>query len=87
MLFVGVLILASGQSISQISKGSDGGAGICFVVCLVVFTVAGFALGQVRTLQRFSWIANLSVWINLLVLFIWCVASPSTPRPTDRLTE
>ncbi|KAL0943172.1 transmembrane amino acid transporter family protein [Colletotrichum truncatum] len=70
LLFVAVLILGNGQSISQISKGSDGGAGICFVACLVIFMAAGFILGQIRTLQRFSWIANLAVWINLLIIFI-----------------
>lgn len=71
MLFVAVLILGNGQSISQISKGPNGGAGICFVACLIIFMAAGFVLGQIRTLQRFSWIANLAVWVNLLIIFIW----------------
>ncbi|GKT52118.1 uncharacterized protein ColSpa_12299 [Colletotrichum spaethianum] len=71
LLSVSVLILGNGQSISQISKGPNGGAGICFVVCLIIFMAAGFLLGQVRTLQRFSWIANLAVWVNLLIMFIW----------------
>ncbi|OLN88986.1 N amino acid transport system protein 6 [Colletotrichum chlorophyti] len=61
LLFVSVLILGNGQSISQISKGPNGGAGVCFVACLVIFMAAGFVLGQIRTLQRFSWIANLAV--------------------------
>ncbi|KAF9877246.1 transmembrane amino acid transporter [Colletotrichum karsti] len=86
MLFVGVLILGSGQSISQISKGSNGGAGICFVACLIIFMVAGFVLGQIRTLQRFSWIANMSVWINLLVLFI-CMGVVAHSPPNFAATK
>ncbi|KAK2033025.1 transmembrane amino acid transporter [Colletotrichum zoysiae] len=81
LLFVAVLILGNGQSISQISKGPNGGAGICFVACLVIFVGAGFVLGQVRTLQRLSWVANLAVWVNLLILFICMgVAAHSLPN-------
>lgn len=71
LLFVAVLILSNGQSISQISQGPQGGAGLCFVVCLLVFMAAGFFLGQIRTLQRFAWIANVSVYLNVLIIFIW----------------
>lgn len=70
LLFVSVLILANGMAISQISQGPDGGAGICFVACMIIFMAAGFLLGQIRTLQRFSWVANAAVWLNLVVLFI-----------------
>lgn len=66
ILTVAVLILSNGQSISQISKGS-----ICFIVCLVIFMAAGMVVGQIRTLQRFSWLANVAIWINVLILFIW----------------
>lgn len=62
---VSILILSNGQAISQISKGS-----ICFIVCLVIFMAAGVVLGQIRTLQRFSWLANFAIYINLLVIFI-----------------
>jgi len=62
---VSILILSNGQSISQISKGK-----VCFVACLVIFMAAGMVLGQVRTLQRFGWLANFAIWINLLILFI-----------------
>lgn len=62
---VAILILSTGQSIAQISKGN-----LCFVVCLIVFMAAGMIVGQIRTLQRFGWLANLAVWINLLIIFI-----------------
>ncbi|KAK3323000.1 transmembrane amino acid transporter family protein [Apodospora peruviana] len=70
LLVVAVLILGNGQAISQISKGPDGNEGLCFVVCLVIFMLAGFVLGQIRTLQRFSWIANIAVYLNLLCIFM-----------------
>jgi hypothetical protein len=63
---VSILILSNGQSISQVSKAS-----ICFIVCLVIFMAAGMVVGQIRTLQRFGWLANFAVWINLLIIFIW----------------
>lgn len=65
---VSILILSNGQSISQISKGR-----VCFVACLVIFMAAGMLVGQIRTLQRFGWLANFAVWINLLIIFIWSV--------------
>ncbi|KAE8452521.1 hypothetical protein EG329_000424 [Mollisiaceae sp. DMI_Dod_QoI] len=65
LLTVSVLILSNGQSISQISKGS-----LCFIVCLIIFMAAGFVIGQIRTLQRFGWLANFAVWLNLLIIFI-----------------
>ncbi|KAK7931824.1 hypothetical protein PG985_002536 [Apiospora marii] len=68
---LGFLILLNGQGISQMAYGPDGSyPGICFVACLVIFTVAGFVIGQVRSLQKYSWLANVSVLLNLLVVFI-----------------
>ncbi|KAF3012766.1 hypothetical protein E8E14_003045 [Neopestalotiopsis sp. 37M] len=64
LLVVSVLILLNGQSISQISRGSDGdGTGLCFVVCLLIYMAVGFILGQIRTLQRLGWLANAAVWM------------------------
>jgi hypothetical protein len=65
LLTVSVLTLSNGQSISQISKGT-----LCFIACLVIFMAAGFIIGQIRTLQRFGWLANFAVWLNVLILFI-----------------
>ncbi|KAI9683299.1 MAG: hypothetical protein M1822_006164 [Bathelium mastoideum] len=62
-LNVGLLILSNGQSISQLSKGN-----LCFVICLLVFMIAGFIVGQIRTLARFGWLANISVWMNIFII-------------------
>lgn len=68
ILTVASLILGMGQSIAQVSAGTS--KPVCFVVCLLIFTLLGMILGQVRTLQRFGWLANFAVWMNLLVVFI-----------------
>ncbi|TVY42532.1 N amino acid transport system protein [Lachnellula subtilissima] len=73
---VSILILSNGQSISQVSKGS-----LCFIACLVIFMAAGMVIGQIRTLQRFGWLANFAVWINVLIIFICMgVAANSAPN-------
>ncbi|OTB03245.1 hypothetical protein M426DRAFT_322032 [Hypoxylon sp. CI-4A] len=75
LLSVSVIILSNGQSISQISRGSSGESmGICFVACMLIFMAAGFVLGQIRTLQRLGWLANLSVWLTVTLVLL-CLAS------------
>ena len=59
LLTVSALILSNGQGISQISRGPAGdNLGLCFIACLIIFMVCGLILGQIRTLQKFGWIAN-----------------------------
>ena len=71
LMLVAVLILSNGGSISQISIGKDGlGNGICYVICLLIFAILGMVVGQIRTLQRFGWLANLSVWTTVTTAFI-----------------
>ncbi|KAI1370835.1 transmembrane amino acid transporter protein-domain-containing protein [Hypoxylon crocopeplum] len=75
MLNVAVLVLSNGQSISQISRGPSGASmGICFVACMLIFMAAGFLLGQIRTLQRLGWLANLSVWLTITLVLL-CMGS------------
>ncbi|KAK6205993.1 hypothetical protein LQW54_008058 [Pestalotiopsis sp. IQ-011] len=78
LLVVSVLILLNGQSISQISRGPSGDQlGLCFVACPLIYMVAGFVLGQIRTLQRLGWLANVCVWLNLAMILLWYEPSPS----------
>ncbi|KAJ3494588.1 hypothetical protein NLG97_g3980 [Lecanicillium saksenae] len=88
MLIVAVLILQSGQGISQISQGRDGinGGGLCFIVCMLIYTVAGLLVGQVKTLRRVSWLANLCVWLNVTVLLI-CIGVVVHYPPNFKATE
>lgn len=63
-LNVALIILSSGQSISQLSKSH-----LCFIVCMLVCTVFGCVVGQIRTLQRFGWLASWAVFLNLFIIF------------------
>ncbi len=73
---VGVIVVSNGQALSQVSKFR-----LCYAICCLIWAVAGFVLGQVRTLQKFGWIANFAVWLNLLIIFITMgVAAHSLPN-------
>lgn len=62
---VAVLVLGSGQVIGQLSNAS-----ICYIACFVIFTVFGIIAGSIRSLQRVGWLANLSVWLNIVSFLI-----------------
>jgi hypothetical protein len=47
---------------------------------------AGMIVGQIRTLQRFGWLANFAVWINLLILFIVMGVAANSP-PNFKTTQ
>ena len=83
-MLVAVLILSLGGSVSQVSIGKDGihGNGVCFIVCLLIIAILGMILGQIRTLQRFGWLANLSVWTTVICAFmaIGVSATEATPN-------
>jgi hypothetical protein len=40
------------------------------IVAEVVFMLLGFILGQIRTLQRLSWLANVAIWLNVVVIIM-----------------
>lgn len=72
---VGVIVIGNGQGLYQINSN------ICYVVCCVIWSVIGMVLGQVRTLQRFGWIANFAVWMNVIVMvMVMVVVTHSEPN-------
>ena len=72
---VGAIIISNGEALSEASHFK-----LCYAVCCLVWALAGFLLGQIRTLQRFGWLANFAVWINVLIMFITMgVAAHSPP--------
>ena len=64
LLNVALIIITSGQSISQMSTGN-----LCFAICVLVSALSGCLIGQIRTLARFGWLASLAVFMNLMVIF------------------
>ena len=65
LVSVGVIIISNGQALSQVSKFR-----LCYAVCCLIWAICGFFLGQVRTLQKYGWIANAAIWMNLFIIFI-----------------
>ncbi|KXL50345.1 hypothetical protein M433DRAFT_8242 [Acidomyces richmondensis BFW] len=65
LLLLGQVTILFGQNISQMSKFK-----LCYIVCPLLFVIAGFFLTQVRTLKSYGWIAVFAVWLNLLVIFM-----------------
>ncbi|KAH8697886.1 putative amino acid transporter [Talaromyces proteolyticus] len=65
ILNVGLIVISNGEALSQVSKFK-----LCFIVCCLIWAIVGFIIGQIRTLQKFGWIANAAVWINLLCMFV-----------------
>lgn len=65
LLICGQVIIQNGQGISQTSKFR-----LCYAVCVILFVIAGFFIGQVRTLRNFGIFSMIAVGINLLVIFI-----------------
>jgi hypothetical protein len=65
VLAVGSIVIVNGQALSQVSWFK-----LCYAICCLIWALAGYCLGQVRTLQKFGILANLCVFLNLLVMFI-----------------
>jgi hypothetical protein len=65
LLICGQVIIQNGQGISQTSKFR-----LCYAVCVILFVIAGFFMGQVRTLRNFGVFSMIAVAFNLLVIFI-----------------
>ncbi|RLL98830.1 hypothetical protein CFD26_106651 [Aspergillus turcosus] len=74
LLNVGLIVISNGEALYQASKGR-----LCFIICCLVWALFGFFLGQIRTLQKFGWLANSAVWINLLVMFLTMAGAAQYP--------
>ncbi|KAJ5098129.1 hypothetical protein N7532_005130 [Penicillium argentinense] len=69
-LNVSLLITSNGQGLAQMAAGVSGNGFLCFIVAEVIFMLIGFILGQIRTLQRLSWLANIAIWLNVIVIIM-----------------
>ncbi|KAF8905255.1 transmembrane amino acid transporter protein-domain-containing protein [Gymnopilus junonius] len=61
---VATICLSNGQALSQITSFR-----LCFSVCILIWTIVGLVIGQIRTLKNYGWLANSAVWLNLLIIF------------------
>ncbi|KAJ7650967.1 transmembrane amino acid transporter protein-domain-containing protein [Roridomyces roridus] len=67
---VGLICLTNGQSLSQIIAGPHGTGHLCFSVTVLIWALCGMVIGMIRGLGNFSILANASVWLNLMIIFI-----------------
>lgn len=75
LMNVSIILISNGEALSQASKFR-----LCYAICVLVWAIAGFIFGQIRTLQKFGFLANFAIWINLLIMFITMgVAAHSPP--------
>lgn len=74
LLNVAIILVSNGEALSQVSKFK-----LCYAVCVVVWAIAGFLFGQIRTLQKFGFLANFAIWINLLIMFITMGVAANSP--------
>lgn len=63
-----LLIESNGQGLAQMAQGKSGNGFLCFVVAELIFMLLGFVFGQIRTLQRLSFLANIAIWLNVIVI-------------------
>ncbi|KAJ5948574.1 amino acid transporter [Penicillium verhagenii] len=74
LLNVGLIVISNGEALSQAVKFK-----LCYIICCLVWALVGFVLGQVRTLQKFGWLANVAVWLNLLCMFVTMGGAAHSP--------
>lgn len=65
LLILGQVTIQYGQNISQVSQFR-----LCYIICPLLFVIAGFFMTQIRTLKNYGLVANFSVWLTVLVIFI-----------------
>jgi hypothetical protein len=63
-----LLIESNGQGLAQMAVGKSGTGFLCFIVAELIFMLLGFLFGQIRTLQRLSFLANIAIWLNVIVI-------------------
>lgn len=78
-LNIALIIESNGQGLAQMAQGASGTGFLCFIVAEVIFTILGFLLGQIRTLQRLGWLANFAVWLNVIVIIMTMVVVHQYP--------
>lgn len=78
-LNVSLLITSNGQGLAQMAAGVSGNGYLCFIVAELIFMLIGFVLGQIRTLQRLSFLANVAIWLNVVVIIMTMVVVHQYP--------
>ncbi|KAJ5913617.1 hypothetical protein N7504_002500 [Penicillium tannophilum] len=82
LLNVGLIVISNGEALSQAAKFK-----LCYIICCLIWALVGFFLGQIRTLQKFGWLANVAVWLNLLCMFVTMGGAAHSPPNYTAYTQ
>lgn len=74
LLLLGQVTIQYGQNISQVSRFR-----LCYIICPLLFVIAGFFMTQIRTLKNYGLVANFSVWLTVLTIFITMGVMANSP--------
>lgn len=75
LLILGQVTIQYGQNISQVSKFR-----LCYVICPLLFIIAGFFITQIRTFKNYGPVANFAVFLNLMIFITMGVMAHSPPN-------
>lgn len=78
-LNITLLIESNGQGLAQMASGMGSKQVLCFIVAELIFMLLGFIFGQIRTLQRLSFLANIAIWLNVVVIIMTMVVVHQYP--------
>lgn len=73
LLNCGTILLSTAQAVSQMLITNKGRDDFCFTVDILVWALLCMILGQIRSLGKFSYIANSAVWMNIAICIITMV--------------
>ncbi|THU92102.1 hypothetical protein K435DRAFT_758442 [Dendrothele bispora CBS 962.96] len=62
---VGLICLSNAQAVEQIAASNR----FCFSIAVLIWTLVGMVVGQIRSLKSYGWLANSAVWLNLIIIF------------------
>ncbi|OAG09390.1 uncharacterized protein CC84DRAFT_1255453 [Paraphaeosphaeria sporulosa] len=78
-LMVALITESNGQGLAQMAAGKSGAGVLCFVAAEGITAIIGLLLGQIRTLQRLGWLANVAVWLNVVVMIMTMIVVHKYP--------
>ncbi|KAJ4351711.1 uncharacterized protein N0V89_007054 [Didymosphaeria variabile] len=78
-LMVALITESNGQALAQMAAGKSGTGFLCFVAAEAITATLGLILGQIRTLQKLGWLANVAVWLNIIVIVMTMIVVHKYP--------
>lgn len=75
IMTVAQCVLGAASSVAQLLDTNLGRNTLCYTVNILVWSILGMIVGQIKTLARFSYLANLAVWITVAVCVMTMVGA------------